>query len=43
MSLPDIGFGMIPTVLPGTTGVGCSANALLPARRSIGSLLQYVT
>ena len=25
MSLPDIGFGMIPTALPETTGVGCSA------------------
>ena len=25
MSLPDIGFGIIPTALPETTGVGCSA------------------
>jgi hypothetical protein len=25
MSLPDMGLGMIPTTLPGTTGMGCSA------------------
>ena len=25
ISLPDIGFGIIPTALPGTTGVGCLA------------------
>jgi hypothetical protein len=43
ISLPDIGFGIIPTALPGTTGVGCSATVFLlhvigRSARTVGSL-----